>query len=108
MYGTETPRAAGSGKQPRCRSSVARAAIAMSLLVVLAGCWNGGNMAVSLGDVSLGQQLIDLKRALEQEAITEAEYQEAKDALLELSTLCGRGGEDDGEADGDDDGIDWF
>ena len=54
----------------------------------MAGCWNGGNTAVSWGDVSVGQQLIDLQLALEAEALTESEYEDAKKALLSIATLC--------------------
>ena len=50
--------------------------------LLMAGCWNGGNTAVSWGDVSVGQQLIDLKLALEAEALTQSEYDEVKEALL--------------------------
>jgi len=67
----------------------------LSVLVVVAGCFNGGNSNISLGDVSLGQQLIDLKRALEEEAISEAEYLEAKEELMASMDLCGEI-EDDG------------
>lgn len=65
-------------------------------LVLLAGCFNGGNSNVSLGDVSLGQQLIDLKRALEEEAITEDEYEAAKAQLMASMNLCEDMEQDDG------------
>lgn len=58
-------------------------------VLFVAGCWNGGNTAVSWGDVSVGQQLIDLKLALEAEALTLAEYEEVKEALLSMPALCG-------------------
>ena len=75
-----------------------------SLLVIvstllLAGCWNGGNTAVSLGDISLGQQLIDLKAAFDAQAITHEEYEVSKAGLLALGNAC--------EA-GEDDGARWF
>lgn len=54
----------------------------------LAGCWNGENVHVTLGDVSLGQQLLDLKSALDQKAITDEEYSETKKTLLALNALC--------------------
>ena len=38
--------------------------ILISLTVGLSACWNGENVHVSLGDVSVGQQLLDLKAAL--------------------------------------------
>jgi hypothetical protein len=54
----------------------------------LGGCWNGENIHVSLGDVSLGQQLIDLKSALDQGAITPEEFDATKETLLSLNALC--------------------
>jgi len=61
--------------------------LALALLLT-AGCWNGGNKAISLGDVSVGQQLIDLKRALDEGAMTEDEYVKTKATLLELNNVC--------------------
>ena len=63
---------------------------------LLTGCWNGGNTAVSLGDVSLGQQLIDLQAALEAQAINQEEYEDAKAGLLALGNACDLGEEDSG------------
>lgn len=57
-------------------------------LVLLGGCWNGGNTSVGLGDVSVGQQMIDLKRALDEGAMTAEEYEETKRTLLKLNNLC--------------------
>ncbi len=54
----------------------------------LSACWNGGNTHVSLGDVSLGQQLLDLKSALDDGAITQNEFEETKETLLALNALC--------------------
>ena len=69
----------------------------------LTGCFNGDSHGfnISLGDVSLGQQLIDLKRARDENAITEAEYQRIKSQLLDM--LDAMGGDDDDDADADDD-----
>ncbi len=64
------------------------------VLAGLAGCWNGENVAIRLGDVSLGQQLIDLKKAIEGGAMTEAEYTQVRAQLMDLSNLCKS---DDGE-----------
>ena len=69
-------------------------AVAISCLA-LAGCWNGGNTHVSLGDVSLGQQLIDLKLALDEGAITQEEFEETKQNLLVLNSLCENTEDDD-------------
>lgn len=46
--------------------------------------------------MSLGQQLIDLKRALEEEAITEDEYEAAKAQLMASMNLCEEMEQDDG------------
>ena len=62
--------------------------ILVTLLVLLGGCFNGGNSNISLGDVSLGQQLIDLQRALDEGAISEDEYEEAREALMAAMDLC--------------------
>ncbi|MCZ6709200.1 MAG: hypothetical protein O7G86_16495 [Gammaproteobacteria bacterium] len=59
-------------------------------LVLLSGCGNIDNaQSIRLGDVSVGQQMIDLKRALEEDAITADEHAELKQALMSLSSLCG-------------------
>lgn len=73
-----------------------RAAILLTAAVLLAGCWNGGNTQLHLGNVSVGQQLIDLKRALDADAITPAEYEETKQALLSLANLCRTTEDEDG------------
>ena len=65
-----------------------RTALSLALIALLSGCWNGENVAISLGDVSLGQQMIDLKLALESGAMTQAEYDEMKETLLALNSLC--------------------
>jgi hypothetical protein len=54
------------------------------LLLLLGGCWNE-NSSIHFGDVSLGQQLIDLKAALDQGAVTEEEYERLKGAIMSLS-----------------------
>jgi hypothetical protein len=50
--------------------------------LLCAGCWNGGNSHTSFGDVSIGQQLLDLKTALAQQAITQSEYDRLKQTLI--------------------------
>ncbi len=57
-----------------------------ALILLLGGCWNG--TAISLGDASLGQQLIDLKRALDEGAINEEEFEQTKADLLDLVKHC--------------------
>jgi hypothetical protein len=68
--------------------SLSLASTLLLTLVLLGGCWNGGNTSVRLGDVSLGQQLIDLKRALDEGAMTAEEYEQTKQTLLKLNNLC--------------------
>ena len=70
--------------------------IAATVLLTLAGCWNGGNAHIRLGDVSLGQQMIDLKTALEAGAMTQAEYDETKQTLLSINEVCRNTEEDEG------------
>ena len=62
-------------------------AIAAGLLLV-AGCWNGRNNSINLGSVSVGQQMIDLKTALEQQAITQTEYDRLRDTLMSIDRVC--------------------
>jgi len=69
--------------------------------LALTGCWNGGNTHVSLGDVSLGQQLLDLKSALDGGAISQQEFDETKQTLLALNSLCENTEEED-------EGVSWF
>ena len=54
----------------------------------LTGCWNGDVSNIRLADISLGQQLIDLKRALEEDAISQEEYDAAKEKLISLYAIC--------------------
>lgn len=57
---------------------------ALLLIISLGGCWNGDNDSIHLGDVSVGQQLIDLQRAREAGAIDEAEYQRLRSHFMAL------------------------
>ena len=63
-------------------------AVVMLVAIGLTGCWNGSVSNIRLGDVSLGQQLIDLKRALEEEAIDPTEYEAAREKLISLYAIC--------------------
>lgn len=56
--------------------------------LTLSACWNGGSSRLYLGDVSIGQQMIDLKTALESGALSQAEYDSTKQTLLSLTTMC--------------------
>jgi PBP1b-binding outer membrane lipoprotein LpoB len=64
---------------------IARAAIAFSAILLLSGCVAAiGNRGTDRnGNTTLGQQLIDLQKAKETGALTEAEYQTQKAKLLE-------------------------
>ena len=49
----------------------------------MAGCWNG-RAAINFGDKSLGEQLIDLKKAMDEGAISEEEFVKTKADMLAL------------------------
>lgn len=68
------------------------------ILMAMAGCWNGDVSNVSLGDVSVGQQLLDLQSAHEAEALNDEEYEQARQKLLSLLDGC------DCQSDGSDQG----
>ncbi len=79
---------------------MARFTLILLLTALLAGCWNGGNTHVRMGDVSIGQQLIDLQSAQAKGALSEQEYQDTKRTLLRLNELCANPETDTG--------IEWF
>lgn len=56
--------------------------------MTFSGCWNGDISNIRLADISLGQQLIDLKRALEEDAISEEEYDATREKLISLYAIC--------------------
>ena len=59
-------------------------ALALATLLGLSGCVAAiGNRDAHAGSGTLGQQLIDLQKAKEAGAITEAEYQAQKARLLD-------------------------
>jgi len=62
--------------------------ILISLTAGLSACWNGENVHVSLGDVSVGQQLLDLKAALDAGAMSQQEYDETRLKFLSLVQAC--------------------
>lgn len=72
-----------------------RTALLVAVTCMLSGCWNRGDTHMSLGSVSIGQQMIDLKSALEAGAMSQIEYDETKQTLLSINTLCKAAGEDD-------------
>jgi hypothetical protein len=59
-------------------------AIVLSAMLFLSGCVAAiGNRDAHRGDATLGQQLIDLQKAKEAGALTDAEYQTQKCRLLD-------------------------
>ena len=59
----------------------------LAMTLMLSGCWNG-HSAINFGDHSIGDQLIDLKKALDEGAISEAEFEQTKANLLEMVNQC--------------------
>ncbi len=62
-----------------------RIALALALMLPLAACGGGGSTSttqVQNTTVSKGQQLIDLKRALDSGAISAREYESQRDKVL--------------------------
>ena len=74
------------------------------IVLLLSGCWNGDVSNVSLGDVSVGQQLLDLQSAHESGALNDTEYEQARQKLLSLLDGCDCSDEEDSDSgDGRDD-----
>lgn len=73
----------------------------ITLTLALGGCIDSMNgKSISLGDVSLGQQLIDLKAALEAEAISKDEYESLKAELIAAVEMCEGGQAEEDEDEG--------
>lgn len=63
---------------------IAPTALALCAVVFLSGCVAAiGNRGTNPSNATLGQQLIDLQKARESGAITDAEYQTQKARLLD-------------------------
>lgn len=63
---------------------IAPTALALCAVVFLSGCVAAiGNRGTNPSNATLGQQLIDLQKAKESGAITDAEYQTQKARLLD-------------------------
>jgi hypothetical protein len=60
------------------------------LLPALAGCWNGDQTALRLGDVSFGRQLIELKEARDAGAISAEDYETVRRAMIAAVTRLGK------------------
>ena len=61
----------------------------LTISIVMVGCLNEDHAKdINLGSVSLGKQMIDLKLALDQEAISTEEYVHLKKTVMALNTMC--------------------
>ena len=68
----------------------------VAVVLLLTSCVQENNPRnLRMGDVTLGQQLIDLKLALEAQAITESEYEQMKENLVNAASMCDAAEEDD-------------
>ena len=76
-------------------SMITRATLLLAIIWTLSGCWNQGNKQLNLGSVSIGQQMMDLKSALEAGAMSQTEYDETKQTLLSIAAVCEPTDEDD-------------
>lgn len=72
-----------------------RTALLVAVICILSGCWNGDNPHISLGSVSIGRQMMDLKAALESGSMSQIEYDETKKTLLSINVVCAATDEDD-------------
>ncbi len=86
-----------------------------TLLLVSGGCFNDSHgIKVDLGSVSIGQQLMDLKTARDEEAISDAEYRKMRRKLIAAVNDLETGSDDDDDHDRaeerseDDDDFAWF
>ena len=68
----------------------------VAVVLLLSSCVQENNPRnLRMGDVTLGQQHIDLKRALEEDAVTESEYKTIKANLVNAASMCDAAEEDD-------------
>jgi hypothetical protein len=85
MIGTSMATMATMERKP---GAAAFGAVGLVVTLLMGGCWNGGNSSYHFGDVSVGQQLIDLQAALDQGAVEPPEYERLKAAIMDLSAGC--------------------
>lgn len=77
---------------------VTKIALLLVLSLSLSACFNDNEeRSIVLGNVSLGDQLIDLKKAHDAGAISDAEYREMRESVVNLIA------DQDFESDDDDD-----
>ena len=84
----------------RLKEVTMRVLLLLSLLL-LGGCWNGNadHSTLDLGDVSLGQQFIDLKAARDAGAISGDEYTALKQALIDSVVHASRATGEEAKSD---------
>ena len=64
--------------------------------LLITGCVQENNPRnLRMGDVTLGQQLIDLKQALDVNAVSEEEYKQMKAGLVAAASMCAAAEEDE-------------
>jgi hypothetical protein len=84
-YNSNFPNDTLIARWPRC---AVKALVYAMLSLLTTACWNGENHVVQFGDVSIGQQLIDLQAARDAGAMTDTEYAEVKAKLISLADMC--------------------
>ena len=63
--------------------------VLLLLVLLMSACVQENNpRTVALGDVSVGQQLIDLKLALDARAISKEEYEAVKEDVIASAKFC--------------------
>ncbi|MEE4280546.1 MAG: hypothetical protein V2I41_01290 [Pseudomonadales bacterium] len=68
----------------------------IAIVLLLTSCIQENNPRnLRMGDVTLGQQLIDLKLAVEADAITDSEYKQMKENLVNAASMCDAADQDD-------------
>ncbi|MCR9259303.1 MAG: hypothetical protein NXH95_06245 [Pseudomonadaceae bacterium] len=61
----------------------------IAVVLLMTSCIQENNPRnLRMGDVTLGQQLIDLKLAFEADAVTESEYETIKANLVNAASMC--------------------
>jgi len=83
-----------TAEEPRV-TQASKVCLAAILCISLTGCWNGENVHVDMGTVSIGQQLLDLKAAADAGAMTQEEYQATREKILSLVHGCGEQSDQD-------------
>lgn len=72
--------------------------ILAAMVVCLSSCVQENNPRnLRLGNITIGQQLIDLKEALDKGAVSESEYNQIKENLVSASSMCAAAEQDDDE-----------